>query len=155
MSNAVRVFVLGASRADVEELRDRVRAVDWQIVGTSSLDEWRQSPERAASADLVVLSADALRALRQMDVTRTAAGPAGESQGNASRGELLTESLTARERDVLVLVADGLPNRSIAHELGISEHTVKFHLASIFGKLGASSRVEAVRRGLELGLIDI
>ncbi len=42
-----------------------------------------------------------------------------------------------------------------AHELDISEHTVKFHLASIFGKLGASSRTEAVRRGLRLGLIEI
>jgi DNA-binding CsgD family transcriptional regulator len=65
------------------------------------------------------------------------------------------EELTPRERDVLALLADGYGNRLIAARLGISEHTVKFHLASIFGKLGASTRTEAVRKGLELGLIDI
>ena len=67
----------------------------------------------------------------------------------------LVELLTARELDVLVLVADGLANRDIAGRLGISEHTVKFHLASIFGKLGVSTRTEAVQRGLRLGVIDI
>ena len=65
------------------------------------------------------------------------------------------ESLTPRERDVLALLADGLRNRDIAARLGVSEHTVKFHLASIFGKLGAATRTEAVRKGLQLGLIDI
>jgi DNA-binding CsgD family transcriptional regulator len=65
------------------------------------------------------------------------------------------EALTAREHDVLVLLADGLANRDIAARLDISEHTVKFHLASIFGKLGASTRTEAVQRGLRLGVIEI
>ena len=65
------------------------------------------------------------------------------------------ETLTAREHDVLALVADGLGNRDIAGRLAISEHTVKFHLASIFGKLGVSTRTEAVQRGLRLGVIDI
>ena len=69
--------------------------------------------------------------------------------------EPLIEALTAREHDVLALVADGLPNREIAQALGISEHTVKFHLASIFGKLGVSTRTEAVQRGLRLGVIEI
>ena len=69
--------------------------------------------------------------------------------------EPLVEALTAREHDVLALVADGLPNREIAHALAISEHTVKFHLASIFGKLGVSTRTEAVQRGLRLGVIEI
>lgn len=69
--------------------------------------------------------------------------------------ELLVEELTARELDVLALVADGLPNREIGASLGISDHTVKFHLASIFGKLGVSTRTEAVQRGLRLGVIDL
>jgi ATP/maltotriose-dependent transcriptional regulator MalT len=69
--------------------------------------------------------------------------------------EPLLEALTAREQDVLALLADGLPNREIAQALTISEHTVKFHLASIFGKLGVSTRTEAVQRGLRLGLIEI
>jgi DNA-binding CsgD family transcriptional regulator len=67
----------------------------------------------------------------------------------------LVEPLTPREHEVLVLLADGLRNREIAIRLAISEHTVKFHLASIFGKLGASSRTEVVRRALRLGLIDL
>ena len=65
------------------------------------------------------------------------------------------EALTAREHDVLALLSDGLSNRDIAARLDISEHTVKFHLASIFGKLGASTRTEAVQRGLRLGVIEI
>ena len=69
--------------------------------------------------------------------------------------EHLVEPLTPREHEVLVLAADGLRNREIARRLGISEHTVKFHLAAVFGKLGASSRTEAVRKGLRLGLIEI
>ena len=65
------------------------------------------------------------------------------------------ESLTPREREVLQRLADGLPNRAIAEALGISDHTVKFHLASIFGKLGAGTRTEAVRLGLRQGLVTI
>ncbi len=65
------------------------------------------------------------------------------------------ESLTPREREVLQRLAEGLPNRAIADALGISDHTVKFHLASIFGKLGAGTRTEAVRLGLRQGLVTI
>ena len=67
----------------------------------------------------------------------------------------LVEPLTPREHEVLGLVADGLRNREIAIRLRISEHTVKFHLASIFGKLGGTSRTEVVRKALRLGLIDV
>ena len=72
-----------------------------------------------------------------------------------ARDDSPVETLTAREHDVFALVADGLPNRDIAARLAISEHTVKFHLASIFGKLGVSTRTEAVQRGLRIGVIDI
>ena len=67
----------------------------------------------------------------------------------------LVEPLTAREHEVLSLVADGLRNREIAERLGITEHTVKFHLAAVFGKLGATSRTDAVRRAFRLGLIHL
>jgi DNA-binding NarL/FixJ family response regulator len=65
------------------------------------------------------------------------------------------EVLTARELQVLRLLAEGLGNRDIAERLGLSEHTVKFHLSAIFGKLGASTRTDTVRRALRIGLIDL
>jgi DNA-binding NarL/FixJ family response regulator len=65
------------------------------------------------------------------------------------------EALTAREQEVLQLIAAGLPNKTIAARLGISEHTVKFHVASIFSKLGAASRAEAVRLGARRGLVAL
>ena len=74
----------------------------------------------------------------------------------ATREELpiaIAESLTPREADVLHLLAEGLPNKSIARRLGISEHTVKFHVNAILGKLGVESRTEAVVRATRLGLI--
>ena len=80
--------------------------------------------------------------------------PASLSRRSAERDGGLVEPLTRRELDVLALVADGLPNRDIAHALSISEHTVKFHLASIFGKLGVSTRTEAAQRGVRLGIVE-
>jgi DNA-binding NarL/FixJ family response regulator len=69
--------------------------------------------------------------------------------------DVANEELTARELDVLAALGDGLGNRAIAARLGISEHTVKFHLASIYGKLGASSRADAVRRAFRRGLVHL
>ncbi|MBA2690935.1 MAG: helix-turn-helix transcriptional regulator [Rubrobacter sp.] len=70
-------------------------------------------------------------------------------------GEAPPEPLTAREREVLALLAEGLSNRKIARELYISEHTVKFHLSSIFAKLDVSSRAGAVSRGAHFGLVSL
>ncbi len=63
------------------------------------------------------------------------------------------ETLTPRELEVLHLVAEGLPNKTIAQQLEISEHTVKFHLNSIMGKMSAQSRTEAVVQATRLGII--
>jgi DNA-binding NarL/FixJ family response regulator len=65
------------------------------------------------------------------------------------------EALSNREREVLELVSQGLSNKLIARRLQISEHTVKFHIASISNKLGASSRTDAVSRGVRRGLITL
>ncbi len=75
--------------------------------------------------------------------------------GESTSEDSLIEPLTAREREVLQLMAQGLANKQIALSLGISEHTVKFHLSSLYTKMGISSRTEAVRRGIELGLISL
>jgi NarL family two-component system response regulator YdfI len=65
----------------------------------------------------------------------------------------LAESLTRRETEVLQMLSSGLSNKEIAARLNISEHTVKFHVASILGKFGAASRTEAVSLGIRRGLI--
>ena len=69
--------------------------------------------------------------------------------------EEFQEPLTAREVDVLELLAEGLPNKSIAVRLGISDQTVKFHVASICGKLGAANRTQAVRLAVRRGLLSL
>jgi DNA-binding NarL/FixJ family response regulator len=65
----------------------------------------------------------------------------------------LAEPLTRRENEVLQMLASGLANKEIASRLAISEHTAKFHVASILGKLGAGSRTEAVSLGIRRGLV--
>lgn len=93
----------------------------------------------AAAGGLFVLHPNEVRAERSSPVRAVTLEPA--------------ESLTARERQVLQMLAAGLGNKEIAARLKISEHTAKFHVASILGKLSASSRTEAVAIGLRRGLI--
>ena len=69
--------------------------------------------------------------------------------------EAETEALTPREREVLTLLAQGLPNKEIAAHLVISQRTVKFHVSSIMGKLGATNRTEAVALAAQQGLVDL
>lgn len=95
---------------------------------------------RSAEAGLVLM--DLPLAAASLAVMATIAVPAP-----------LTEPLTPRELQVLQLVAQGLPNKGIARRLGISENTAKFHVASLCGKLGASSRTEAVTIAARRGLI--
>ena len=75
------------------------------------------------------------------------------SQEGEPLSDLTADALTERELQVLQLLAQGLANKQIAATLGISEHTVKFHVSGIYSKLGASSRTEAVRLGVRQGLI--
>ncbi len=76
-------------------------------------------------------------------------------QEPAASVEELAEPLTAREREVLELLGRGLSNRLIARELHISEHTVKFHISSLYAKLEVNNRTEAVSQGARHGLISL
>ena len=69
--------------------------------------------------------------------------------------DAIDEPLTPREIQVLELLAEGLPNKAIAARLAISDQTVKFHVSSISGKLGAANRTDAVRRAVRRGLITL
>jgi DNA-binding NarL/FixJ family response regulator len=95
---------------------------------------------RSAEAGLVLLDLPLAATSLSLPATLTAA-------------PIMAEPLTARELQVLQLVAEGLPNKGIARRLGISENTAKFHVASLCGKLGASSRTEAVTSAARRGLI--
>ena len=96
----------------------------------------------AAAAGLVVLHPDIVFDLLPLKESTVPALPTSPMQ-----------ALTPREIEVLGMLALGLGNKTIAKRLGISEHTVKFHISSIFTKLNASSRTEAVTLGARLGLI--
>ena len=102
--------------------------------------------------------ADARRAGLDADVVVSLPDPGAQDPGSGTRAlveEAFEEALTHRELEVLEQLAEGLPNKGIAARLGISDQTVKFHVASIMGKLGASNRVETVRRAVRRGLLSL
>jgi NarL family two-component system response regulator YdfI len=100
----------------------------------------------AAAAGLVTVTAGLFGSLR---TTPTVATPSRATRADAGADV----PLTARELEVLRMIADGLGNKQIAARLAISEHTVKFHVGSVFAKTHASTRAEAVMIGARRGLI--
>jgi DNA-binding NarL/FixJ family response regulator len=129
-----------------DEMEDATKLVDFPVWGVLSPD--------ASSEEL----AAALRALAEglwvgspvlmQNLLERHALP-----GLEENTQLVTDPLTEREREVLQLVAEGLANKQIALSLNISEHTVKFHLSSLYAKLGVTSRTEAVRAGARRGWV--
>jgi DNA-binding NarL/FixJ family response regulator len=105
---------------------------------------------REASMETLVAS---LQAVVQGLVVLDAALAAALLPTRVLEQTALVDPLTRRELEVLRLVAEGFPNKTIADRLHISEHTVKFHLNALMGKLGAQSRTEAVVRASRLGLL--
>ncbi len=113
----------------------------WGVLSLESSEEELQAALRALHEGLIAGTPNLLEALL---ARRPAAGEAQES---------LAEALTPREIEVLQLLSEGLANKQIALELEISEHTVKFHISSIYSKLWATNRAEAVRLGIQRGLV--
>jgi DNA-binding NarL/FixJ family response regulator len=127
----MRVILIGAPRQR-QALREHLDGAT-DVVG--QFDSLAEAHASGISADALLL-------------------PSGTS-AEPSDDETMIEPLTAREIEVLELVAEGLANKAIAEQLRISDQTVKFHLASIMGKLGASNRTDAVRRGVRAGLVTL
>src|SRR6478672_44906 len=125
----MRVLLVG-SAAERTRLRSQL--------DTPAIDVVAEFPS-LASARLSELNADAILLAPDAD----------------HRDEAVVEALTPREVQVLELLAEGLPNKAIAGRLKISDQTVKFHVASISGKLGAANRTDAVRRAVRRGLIAL
>lgn len=142
-------------RPDVERLEldvallalvpdEEAAALAWRLgirgILTREMDEERVAAAvSAVAAGLIVIAPSLASSISGDEVT---AGP-------------VPSDLTPREMEVLVFLAEGLTNKAIAHNLGISEHTVKFHVNSIMNKLDAQSRTDAVVRATRLGLIAL
>jgi DNA-binding CsgD family transcriptional regulator len=128
----MRLIVIGPQRQR-QHLREQLETSVPDVVGEfSSLAEARDAD---VDADALILA--------------VASGAADLDDAPA------VEALTPREIEVLELVAEGLSNKAVAVRLGISDQTVKFHLTSISGKLGAINRTDAVRRAVRRGLITL
>ncbi len=108
-------------------------------------------PAELAAEQLVIALEAVARGLVVLHPNGLETPRAADHSGNGITE--IVEPLTAREREVLQMLSEGLGNKEIAMRLKISEHTVKFHVASILGKLGAASRTEAVSLALRRGLI--
>jgi two-component system, NarL family, response regulator YdfI len=130
---AVILLVRGSTAEWADTLREGVKAVLPRNVTGLQI----AAAIQAAAAGLVVLHTQEVESLLRLN----------ESP------EQLAEPLTPREIDILRVLAEGLGNKEIAARLGISEHTVKFHVASVMGKLAARSRTEAVTLGIRRGLV--
>jgi two-component system, NarL family, nitrate/nitrite response regulator NarL len=133
------------------------------------------TPPPEAEAPVVVLTSDAVRgeqpagvlprevtaaqldpALRAVAAGLLVRAPGGfPPDGFRAAGDEAAPPLTPREAEILTLVGQGMSNKAVARELGISVHTVKFHLEALFAKLEATSRAEAVAKGLRGGVIEL
>jgi DNA-binding NarL/FixJ family response regulator len=133
----MRVILVGSVR-DRERLRPELDG-SMQVVGEfASLSAARAS---GVDADALVVAAE-----HDQDSARP---------DHDNRHEPAAEPLTPREMAVLELLAEGLPNKAIAARLGISDQTVKFHIAALSGKLGAANRTDVVRRAVRRGLVAL
>ncbi|HEX2516528.1 MAG TPA: response regulator transcription factor, partial [Chloroflexota bacterium] len=143
------LVVLGPVAGD-ERLAGELAGRGWAYLSREAGGEQLIAAIRAAGSGLVTLDPALAAGLL---VRPLPSGPGGLAAPEGAMGA--EAELTLREGEVLGLVAEGLANKAIARRLGISEHTVKFHVAAILAKLGAGSRTEAVRLGAQRGLVAL
>lgn len=132
----------------MEALRRGVRALLPRDAAPSAI----LAAIEAAVGGMALIDPQELESLLAVAVPAEALNAAPAQAAETAHAATLTP-LTPRELEVLRMMAEGVANKEIAWRLGISEHTVKFHVASILGKLDAGTRTEAVTRGLRRGLI--
>lgn len=146
-------FVLigsGQSEWAREALRD---GVVWSVLRHAAASDEIIAAVEAVSAGLVALDAETFGALLSRTRTSDELSSARPGEASLDAGAPETDALTPREREVLEMLAEGLSNKEIAWRMKISEHTIKFHVASIFAKLDVSTRTEAVMQGIRKGLV--
>ena len=137
-------------------VRSALRASIHAVISRDANSEDMQMALQAADAGFVLLHPTSVHGLLQDNAIAKMNDLSGEDFAQDDlASEDVAEDLTARESEVLRLVSMGLGNKEIAVRLAISEHTAKFHISSILGKLHAGSRTEAVSLGIRKGLIPI
>jgi DNA-binding NarL/FixJ family response regulator len=141
----MRVLIVGSADAR-QRLRARLHESIEIVAEFATVSAARES---GAAADAILMTAPDRVDPESADPQRV-----GLQSGVRETGSMV-EPLTPREQEVLELLAEGLPNKAIAARLGISDQTVKFHVASISAKLGATNRTEAVRLALRRGLLTL
>jgi NarL family two-component system response regulator YdfI len=131
---------------DIEDVRRMLNSTPraWGVLSPDATEDELDAAVHAVGEGLWVGAPGLVKSLIRLPGRR-----------ESSSEESLVDPLTAREMEVIQLMAQGLANKQIALSLGISEHTVKFHLSSLYAKLNSTSRTEAVKRGIELGLISL
>jgi two-component system, NarL family, nitrate/nitrite response regulator NarL len=150
---------------DAGDVASRLRGLDlrgWAVVPDHAAGDEVRAAVAAVAAGLAAVPVAEAAAISPSQPRGVAAvvGPApspgpGFAEASPPVDDAANEDLTRREREVLELLAGGLSNKAIALRLGISEHTAKFHVASVLAKLGAANRAEAVRRGFRRGLVSL
>jgi DNA-binding NarL/FixJ family response regulator len=145
--------VIGAGQSDW--VREALRSgIVWAVLPHAASSDEIIAAVEAVSAGLVALDAETLNALLSpQDYSGDERLSARPDEGGLPTVITEVDALTPREREVLDMLAEGLSNKEIAWRMKISEHTVKFHVASIFAKLDASTRTEAVMQGIRKGLV--
>jgi two-component system, NarL family, nitrate/nitrite response regulator NarL len=119
-------------------------------------DKLRQDAPTAGVLPRTVTATQLDAALRAVAAGLLVRVPSGDPhEGFRAAGEDSPALLTPREAEILTLVGQGMSNKAVARNLGISVHTVKFHLEALFAKLEATSRAEAVAKGLRGGVIEL
>jgi DNA-binding NarL/FixJ family response regulator len=146
----MRAILVGPA-GERDRLRRDLEARSFDIVGEfETMADVRRS---GLETDIIVSTPDLRDSEVRLKPDTTL--PANRVFETPPADRVFEEALTHRELEVLELLAEGLPNKGIAERLGISDQTVKFHIASIMGKLGASNRVETVRRAVRRGLLSL
>lgn len=138
LEKTTALLLLTDDPAEIQSISDQ--ALTWGVLPMNASEDELSAALHALAEGLWVGAPALVRDL----LAHKPAAPFDERNG---------ETLTSREVEVLQLAAQGLPNKQIALVLGISEHTVKFHLSSLYAKLGVASRTEAVRAGARRGWV--
>jgi DNA-binding NarL/FixJ family response regulator len=112
-------------------------------------------PRDATAADIAAAIEAVLAGLIVLHPSTAPVSVTRATAARRARDEAGTDPLTPRELEILAMMAEGMSNRALAQRLGISTHTVKFHIASILDKLNARSRTDAVIIGMRLGLLMV